>query len=121
MKKPITILLCIIVVLLLLTGSWAWQWSRNVLVIQNESGKTVDVVTVTVCGKSYRVENLPIDGTSQLVFDVMYDSGFQVDVTFDDGSELTGNVGYVTGGAGAYNNRAKVIIREQSIEGTQGD
>ena len=104
---------------LLLTAGWLWIWSRNVLEIENDSGKMAKVITVSVCGKIYRLEELPSGDSRRMSFDVTGDSDFQVDVSFTDGSEVEDNFGYVTGGAGAYHNRAKVTIRSHGIDGTQ--
>jgi Tfp pilus assembly protein PilO len=53
--KKMSITVAILAAILLLALGWAWQWSRNIITIENASGKTVDAITVTVCGKSYRV------------------------------------------------------------------
>lgn len=119
MKKKITITIAILASALLLAAGWLWLWSRNLIEIENESGKMAKVVTVTVCGKTYRAEGLPSGDTRRMSFDVTGDSGFQIHVSFDDGSEVAENFGYVTGGAGAYSNRAKIKIRSDSIDGTQ--
>jgi len=118
--KKMSITVAILAAILLLALGWAWQWSRNIITIENASGKTVDAITVTVCGKSYRVAELPSGGTRRVGFDVTAgDSDFQVEVSFDDGSGVAGRFGYVTGGAGAYNNRAKIKIHPDRIEGAQ--
>lgn len=120
MKKKITIAIYVIAGMLLLSiVGWAWYWSRNLLVIENESGKMVEVVTVTVCGKSYQLKDLPSGETKRVAFMVTGDSGFQFDVSFDDGGRVLGNFGYVTGGAGAYNNRVVVNIQPDRIDGKQ--
>lgn len=119
MKKKITITIVVLAGALLLAAGWLWLWSRNVLEIENESGKMAKMVTVAVCGKTYRVEELPSGDTRRMSFDVTGDSGFQVDVSFGDGADISDNFGYVTGGAGAYHNRAKITIRSDEINGTQ--
>lgn len=117
MKKKTLVVLGAIAILTLAAGTWAWYWSRNVLVLENATDKTARVVTVTVCRMSYRVEDLAPGRTTRIHFEVTGDSGFQVDATLEDGTEISGNFGYVTGGAGAYHNRARVRIHETGIEG----
>jgi len=119
MKKRVAVVIAIFAILLLVAGAWAWRWSRNVLVLENESGGMAKVVTVTVCGKSYRVENLHSGDAKRIIFDVTGDSGFQVDVSLEDGTELAENFGYVTDGFFGYHNRATVQIHKNGIEGKQ--
>ena len=117
MKKRIIIPI-LLAVLLLATGG-TWNWSRNILEIENASGKLAQLITINVCGNNYHLKDLPCGNSRRITFEVIGDSGFQVDVSFDDGSKISDNFGYVTGGAGAYNNRAKVKINSVNIEGIQ--
>ena len=104
---------------LVFAAGGAWHWSRNIMEIENASGKRAQMITVTVCRRQYRLENLPSGRSKRVAFEIAGDSGFQVDVTFDDGSTMSETFGYVTGGAGAYNNRAKITIPPDRIEGIQ--
>lgn len=119
MKKKTTIITSIILALLLLAGALIWQWSRNLIAVENASGKNIKELTVTVCRQSYGIKDLAPGASRKLTFEVTGDSGFQVDVSFSDGAEISDNFGYVTGGAGAYHNRAKITIRSDEINGTQ--
>ena len=117
MKKRFIISILLAVLLLAIGGTW--HWSRNIIEIANASGKLAQMITITVCGKQYHLESLPSGKSGRIAFEVIGDSGFQIDVSFDDGSKMSDNFGYVTGGAGAYNNRAKVEIHSERIEGIQ--
>ena len=119
MKKKLFIAFEILSAILLITGVCLWHWSRNLLEIENASGKDIRVVTVMICNADYSVENLASGQTQRIPFDVKGDSGFHVNVSFADNTDVEGEFGYVTGGAGSYDNRAKVTIFSDKIEGKQ--
>lgn len=114
------IIISILFTLLLIAFGVIWYWSLNIFVIENVSGKTAQIVTVTVCRKNYSLDNLPHGESRRILYKVTEDSGFHVDVAFEEGSQVSGNFGYVTGGAGAYNNKAEIKILSNGIEGKQG-
>ena len=93
---------------------------QNTLLVTNRSGVTADRITVTVCGTPRVFTDLK-DGESRTgTFDVRGDSGFLVRASLSDGTTLTDGFGYVTGGAGARGNHARVeITRDRKIVGTQ--
>jgi hypothetical protein len=96
-----------------------WQWSRNLLVVENASGKVATSVVVTVCGETYYLANIAPGNSKTITFKVDNDSGFLVDVIFEDRTTLSTSFGYVTGGAGANHNRAAVRIGTDNIDGKQ--
>ena len=116
MKKKLIIVFTIIILTSFLASAWLWHWSRNLITIDNASGKMAASVIIEVCGQNYMVKNLPAGENYSLSFDVKDDSGLQVDVLFADNSKLSGNFGYVTGGLGAYNNKVIIRINSGSIE-----
>ena len=116
MKKKIAILFTIIAIILIIAGIWLWHMSRNLIVIDNKSGKPIASVTIKICGRNYVVKNLPVRESRSLAFDVTSDSGFQVDVFFADSSKQSGNFGYVTTGAGAYNNKVMIEVNSKHID-----
>ena len=92
----------------------------NKMVVTNHSGTMAQKVVVTVCGKSLDITNLPDGGSASARFSVKGDSGFQVDVMLKDGASISTNLGYVTGGAGAYGNHAEIeITKDRQIIGRQ--
>ena len=118
-KKKTTIITSIILALFLLAGALILQWSRNLIAVENASGKNIEVLTVTVCRQRYGIKDLAPGASRKPAFEVSGDSGLQVDVSFCDGADISDNFGYVTGGAGAYHNRAKITIRSNEINGKQ--
>ena len=92
----------------------------NKMVVTNNSGMTAQEVVVTVCGESHRFTDIPDAGSKSGRFSVKHDSGFQVSVRLVDGTSMTTNFGYVTGGGGAYGNHAEIdITKDLQIIGKQ--
>jgi hypothetical protein len=118
-KTKLFITLSPLLVLLAIVGLACFLWTLNVVLIRNESGLTIDEFTLTVCGKSYTLENVPHGETEKFHFTVHGDSSFQMRATLPNGTVLSNNFGYVTSGAGAYHNRITVTVRSNLIEGTQ--
>jgi hypothetical protein len=106
--------------ILVLVGGGIWFfWAQNVLLIRNASGKTIETFTLVVCNRSHHLEDVADGETTKLSFWVTGDSNFQIDVKFQDGTTLSSSFGYVTGGAGAFHNRATTTVRSHVIEGSQ--
>ena len=92
----------------------------NDMVVTNNSGTAAQEVVVTVCGEIHRFADIPDAGSKSAHFRVKHDSGFQVDVRLVDGTSMTTNFGYVTGGGGAYGNHAEIeITKDRQIVGRQ--
>jgi hypothetical protein len=92
----------------------------NEMVITNNSGIVAKEVVVTVCGETHRFVDIPDAGSKSAPFTVKQDSGFTVDVRLVDGTSMTTNFGYVTGGGGAYGNHAEIkITKDRQIVGKQ--
>lgn len=88
--------------------------------VTNKSGATVQKVAVTVCGVAYDFADIPDGGSKTRRFSVKHDSGFQVNALLADGTTVTTNFGYVTGGGGAYGNHADIeITKDRTIIGKQ--
>ena len=93
---------------------------ENRMTVTNKSGDTVRKATVTVCGVAYDFTDIPDGDAKTQKFSVKHDSSFQVDALLADGTTLTTNFGYVTGGAGAYGNHADIeIAGDRRIVGKQ--
>lgn len=93
---------------------------QNTLVLTNHSGVTANQVLVTVCKKDYVVRELKNGDSRTQHFKVTRDSGFLVSAALADGTTLTNEFGYVTGGAGEYGNRAEIeITKDRKIVGKQ--
>lgn len=92
----------------------------NEMVITNNSGIAAQEVVVTVCGEIHRFADIPDAGSKSARFTVKHDSGFDVVVRLVDGTSMTTNFGYVTGGGGAYGNHAEIeITNDRQIVGKQ--
>ncbi len=92
----------------------------NEMIVTNNSGVTVQEVVVTVCGESHRFIDIPDARLKSAHFTVKHDSGFQVNVRLTDGTAMTTNFGYVTGGGGSYGNHAEIeITKDRQIIGKQ--
>jgi hypothetical protein len=115
-RKKIIIIDSVIIAIILLGGIWLWLWSRNIVTIENASGKMVKTVALSICGRSYSVENLAPGATKGLSFTVDRDSGVEFKVSFMDGSEISGNGGYITGGAGVYRNRILIRVEAKRVK-----
>jgi len=118
-ERRTAVLVALFAVFLLLAFSWVWRWTRNVILAENASGLTVQVVRVSVCGRNYSMEELPTGGEREIFFTVTCDSGFDVAVSLADGTRHRASFGYVTGGAGAHGNRVRVHITKDGISGEQ--
>ncbi len=106
--------------ILVLVGGAIWFfWAQNILLIRNASGKTIETFTLVVCHRSHQVKSVADGETRKLSFLVTGDSNFQIDVKFEDSTTLSSSFGYVTGGAGAFHNRATTTVRSHVIEGSQ--
>jgi len=106
-------------ILVLVGGGIGFLWAQNVLLIRNASGKTIEQFSLVVCHKSHQIENIADGETRKLSFLVTGDSNLQIDVKFQDGTTLSSSFGYVTGGVGAFHNRATTTVRSHVIEGSQ--
>ena len=113
------VVISIVLALLFLAIVWVWNLSLNVLKVENVSGKLAQKITIQISGNNYYLDELPPGESKRINFKVTGDSGFNVNVSFDDGSQVSGEFGYVTGGTKAYNNKVKVKIFSDRIEGTQ--
>lgn len=92
----------------------------NEMVITNNSGIAAQEVVVIVCGDIHRFADIPDAGSKSARFTVKHDSGFDVVVRLVDGTSMTTNFGYVTGGGGAYGNHAEIeITNDRQIVGKQ--
>lgn len=92
----------------------------NEMVVTNNSGMAAKEVVVTVCGETHRFADIPDADSKSSHFTVKGDSGFQVDVRLVDGTSMSTNFGYVTGGGGAYGNHAEIeITKDRQIVGKQ--
>ncbi len=76
-----------------LTVGWA---TCNRFVVTNESGRQVCVMTVEVCGETFRFVNVPPGATVSARFETpASESGFYVETLSDDGTRVNENCGYV--------------------------
>ncbi len=118
-KRKLLTALSPLLILLVIAGFAFLVWTFNVVLIRNSSGMTIDEFTLTVCNRDYTLANI-LDGEIQkLHFTITGDSSFEMRATLQDGTVLSNNFGYVTGGAGAYHNRVTLTVRSNLIEGTQ--
>ena len=118
-KKKLFGALSPLLIPLAVAGVTFFLWSRNVLVVRNSSGMTIDQLTLTVCARHFTLSHISEGETEKLTFYVTGDSNFQIRATLEDGSVLSSSFGYVTGGAGAFHNRPTITVRSNVIEGTQ--
>lgn len=115
MRPSTTLLLPLVVLLAAACGA-----NRNRLTIENRADIAARLVTVGVCGQEYRMEDIAPGGRASTSFTVDRDSSFAIRADLADGTSITNEFGYVTGGAGAYGNRVEFeIARDRSIRGVQ--
>lgn len=118
-KKKLLIALSPVLVLLAIVGIAVFLWTLNVMEVRNSSGLRINEFTMTVCNRTHKFTDLSHGETRKIRFIVTGDSNFQMRATLQNGTVLTNSFGYVTGGAGAYNNRVTVTVRHNLIEGMQ--
>ncbi|MGA2799194.1 MAG: hypothetical protein ABSE63_16565 [Thermoguttaceae bacterium] len=118
-SKKTAVIAGIFLFLIAVAAGVIWQWSRNLLVVDNTSGKTLSQITITVCGEKYHLADIAPGNSKTLAFKVNGDSGFKVDVVFEDRTTQSTTFGYVTGGPKGYHNRVTVRVGPEGIEGKQ--
>ena len=118
-KRKLLIALSPVLVLLLIAGTAVFLWTLNVMEVRNSSGLRISEFTMTVCNRTHRFTNLSHGETRKIRFVVTGDSNFQMRATLQNGTVLSSDFGYVTGGSGAFNNRVTVTVRHNLIEGMQ--
>lgn len=118
-KKKLLIALSPLLALLAIAGFAGFLWALNVVQVRNSSGLMIEEFTMTVCNRTHRLTNLSDGETGKIHFAVTGDSNFQMKAKLQNGTVLSNNFGYVTGGTGAYRNRITVTVRSNLIEGMQ--
>jgi hypothetical protein len=82
---------------------------QNHVVIVNDSGQSIRIMTVQVGGATIRFEDLSAGASASAPFVIRGDDSFQVRGRLEDGTSVTGGHGYVTNGM--YGEDARFVIR----------
>ena len=95
-----------------------WAMVQNRMTVMNNTGTKVQKVVITVCDRTYEFADIP-DGKSQTRnFSIAHDGHFHVVALLPDGTTLTDDFGYVTGGM--YSEVANIeITKGRQIIGKQ--
>jgi len=73
--------------------------TRNRIVVENQSGVAVSSLKIAVGKDTIRFGAIPSGGTAYADFQIHSDANFTVSGALADGSPLSGDFGYVDGGA----------------------
>ena len=89
----------IIITAFYIVGNSIYKGKYAKVTFINDSGKTIKQVTIHLSGKLCSAKGLIHTGEVHCVFENLYDSGYLVEGTLDDGNIFKSNsMGYVTGG-----------------------
>lgn len=76
--------------------------------VRNESGQTLEFLSITISDETTRLENLKSDESRVFPFSIQSDDHFEVEGQLADGTQLKDSFGYVTNGM--HGERAEFII-----------
>ena len=103
-----------------LFGTISCSRVQNRIEVVNLSGIEAVEIQITVCGNDIVFNDLEPGITQSDSFSISCESGFKVFALLADGSAITNEFGYVTGGSGAYGNRIEIkITSDKRIIGEQ--
>lgn len=89
---------------------------KGEFVLLNKSSETITEATVSICGQTLTFERVQSGGSVNGTYTVTSDSHFTIHVEFEDGSEMTKEIGYVTYGMNFWH---QIAITESNIEITE--
>lgn len=109
--------LCVAVALAAGLGACGNQ--EGVFEIENETSEKIVHAVVTICGQTFKIDDLPAGGKVKRYYRSITDSHFDVRATLKSGDVVEGKVGYVTNEISSHDvitiTKESVLIRKIDV------